>query len=222
MAFGSNSYAPTGSLGGSRTRRGKITCSHCGFIGHTKDKCYRLVGYPPGWKLKPKGSNSGSMANNLEFLESLSTSSFESPMFSLTSMQCQQLIQLLTSQLSSTLASLDNSLVGPYVSNFAVNNAIVHNKSWIIDSGATHHICNDISLFDSSIDVQNVRVTLFIGLAFTIVRVGSVILSKDVKLINVLFVSTFKYNLLSLSAFTDTLSLSMVFTHDACIIQEPS
>ncbi|KAL6311931.1 hypothetical protein AAG906_013204 [Vitis piasezkii] len=147
MTFGSNSNAPTGSSGGSKTRRDRITCSHCGFQGHTKDKCYKLVGYPPGWKFKNKGPNSSSMANNSEVLESLNA--------------CQQLIQLLTNQLSSpSSASTENSSTGPSVSNFAGNKVKIQNKGWIIDSGATHHVCNDISLFDSSIAVQNIRVTL--------------------------------------------------------------
>ena len=30
-------------------RRDKPTCSHCGFKGHTVDKCYKLHGYPPGF-----------------------------------------------------------------------------------------------------------------------------------------------------------------------------
>ena len=223
MTFGSNSNAPAGSSGGSKTRRDRITCSYCGFQGHIKDKCYKLVGYPPGWKFKNKGPNSSSMANNSEVLESLNAGSSESTVSSLTTMQCQQLIQLLTNQLSSTSsASTENSSTGPSVSNFAGNKVKIQNKGWIIDSGATHHVCNDISLFDSSIAVQNVRVTLPTGITVPIDRVGSVILSKDVKLLNVLFVPTFRYNLLSVSAFTDTLSLSMVFTPDACIIQEPS
>ncbi|RVW51959.1 Retrovirus-related Pol polyprotein from transposon TNT 1-94 [Vitis vinifera] len=198
MTFGSNSNAPAGSSGGSKTRRDRITCSHCGFQGHTKDKCYKLVGYPPGWKFKNKGPNSSSMANNSEVLESLNAGSSESTVSSLTTMQCQQLIQLLTNQLSSTSsASTENSSTGPSVSNFAGNKVKIQNKGWIIDSGATHHVCNDISLFDSSIDVQNVRVTLPTGITVPIDRVGSVILSKDVKLLNVLFVPTFRYNLLS-------------------------
>ncbi|KAL5557872.1 hypothetical protein UlMin_034083 [Ulmus minor] len=89
MAFGSNSNAPVGSSGGSKTRRDKITCSHCGFIGHTKEKCYRLVGYPPGWKPKPKGYNS--MANNSEIVDSMSAGSAAQDklsMSSLTNAQC--------------------------------------------------------------------------------------------------------------------------------------
>ncbi|KAL6315342.1 hypothetical protein AAG906_000446 [Vitis piasezkii] len=110
MTFGSNSNAPAGSSGGSKTRRDRITCSYCGFQGHTKDKCYKLVGYPPGWKFKNKGPNSIFECGSSE---------------------------------STFLPSL---------------------PCWIIDSGATHHVCNDISLFDSFIAVQNVRVTLPIGI----------------------------------------------------------
>ncbi|KAG2684940.1 hypothetical protein I3760_10G099900 [Carya illinoinensis] len=32
--------------------RGKTDaiCSHCGYSGHLVDKCFQLIGYPPGWK----------------------------------------------------------------------------------------------------------------------------------------------------------------------------
>ncbi|KAL6312522.1 hypothetical protein AAG906_021215 [Vitis piasezkii] len=129
MTFGSNSNAPAGSSGGSKTRRDRITCSYCGFQGHTKDKCYKLVGYPPGWKFKNKGPNSSLMANNSKSLTLL-------------------------------LDFHENSSTRPSMSNFATSKCVV---------------C-----------------------------------------------AYFRYNLLSVSAFTDTLSLSMVFTPDACIIQEPS
>ncbi|RVW95994.1 hypothetical protein CK203_027647 [Vitis vinifera] len=136
------------------------------------------------------GSNSNAPAG--------SSGSSESTVSSLTTMQCQQLIQLLTNQLSSTSsASTENSSTGPSVSNFAGNKVKIQNKGWIIDSGGHPSCCNDISLFDSSIAVQNVRVTLPTGITVPIDRVGSVILSKDVKLLNVLFVPTFRYNLLS-------------------------
>ena len=43
-------------------KRDKPTCAHCGFIGHTVDKCYKIHGYPPGYKTKGKG---GPMANQV-------------------------------------------------------------------------------------------------------------------------------------------------------------
>ncbi|CAN1150631.1 hypothetical protein LINPERPRIM_LOCUS18096 [Linum perenne] len=29
-------------------------CSHCGLIGHTIEKCYRKIGFPPGYQRKPR------------------------------------------------------------------------------------------------------------------------------------------------------------------------
>ncbi|KAL5537329.1 hypothetical protein UlMin_045755 [Ulmus minor] len=101
MAFGSNYNAPACSSSGSRTKRDKIMCTHCGFTGHTKEKCYRLVGYPSGWRVKPKNTNNGSIANNSEVVKHVNTSSNEIGLSSFTNVQCQQLIQLLTNQLSS-------------------------------------------------------------------------------------------------------------------------
>ena len=36
-------------------KRDKPTCSHCGLVGHTMEKCYKLHGYPPGYKTRGKG-----------------------------------------------------------------------------------------------------------------------------------------------------------------------
>jgi hypothetical protein len=29
-------------------------CTHCGLLGHTMDKCYKLHGYPPGYRTRGK------------------------------------------------------------------------------------------------------------------------------------------------------------------------
>jgi hypothetical protein len=34
--------------------KSEATCSHCGYPGHLVDKCFQIIGYPPGWK-GPKG-----------------------------------------------------------------------------------------------------------------------------------------------------------------------
>ena len=46
---------------GNFRREGPI-CTHCGKTGHTMDKCYRLHGFPPGFKFKNK-----SMANQVSY-----------------------------------------------------------------------------------------------------------------------------------------------------------
>ncbi|KAL5540630.1 hypothetical protein UlMin_043205 [Ulmus minor] len=148
LAFGSNYNAPTGSSGGSKTKRDKVTCTHCGFIGHTKDKCYRLVGYPPGWRVKSKTSNS--MANNSEVINQVNANSIDQAVLSLTNDQCQQLIQLFSTQLASASSIVtDPPSTGPSISNFTV--------------------------------------TLPNGISVPIERIGNIVLAKDVKLFNVLF-----------------------------------
>ena len=32
--------------------KGRPVCSHCGKVGHIMEKCYKLVGYPLGYKQK--------------------------------------------------------------------------------------------------------------------------------------------------------------------------
>ena len=33
-------------------RQSRLLCSHCGYSGHTMDKCYKIPGFPPGFKSK--------------------------------------------------------------------------------------------------------------------------------------------------------------------------
>ena len=35
-------------------RKDKALCTHCNYHGHTVDKCYKLHGYRPGYKSKPR------------------------------------------------------------------------------------------------------------------------------------------------------------------------
>lgn len=40
-----------------RKEKSRVICSHCGKSGHTKDKCYRIIGFPTSFKFtKSKGN----------------------------------------------------------------------------------------------------------------------------------------------------------------------
>ena len=47
---------------GGNTKKERPICTYCGFIGHIADKCYKLHGYPPGYK--PKGKLSGNQVSS--------------------------------------------------------------------------------------------------------------------------------------------------------------
>ena len=38
------------------SRKERPVCTYCGLVGHVADKCYKLHGYPPGYKHKGKAS----------------------------------------------------------------------------------------------------------------------------------------------------------------------
>nr|GEY28358.1 ribonuclease H-like domain-containing protein [Tanacetum cinerariifolium] len=47
-----------------RLNRPNLVCTRCNMIGHTADRCFKLVGYPPNFK-KNIGTNRGSTSKNV-------------------------------------------------------------------------------------------------------------------------------------------------------------
>ncbi|KAK0591293.1 hypothetical protein LWI29_038100 [Acer saccharum] len=207
-------------------------CAYCGITGHTKDKCYKLHGFPPGFKFRNGNGRSSSNASaQSNFKPSINQTSSDvievvpsqftpsNAVTGLSSDQCQQLIALLSSQLH-TSSSVDSH---PVVSNFTVIGSSIPSTTWIIDSGATHHVCHDLSLFSSfDIDFSGSSVQLPNGHMVAISKIGTVSLSLHLVLTKVLYVPDFKYNLLSISALLQSASCSLKFYADHCYIQDIS
>ncbi|KAF9673562.1 hypothetical protein SADUNF_Sadunf10G0037000 [Salix dunnii] len=74
------------SICGSRfpIRKDRPTCSHCGISGHTVDKCYKVHGFPPGYKFT-KGKNAFPSVQQVS----------GTPQLPITYEQCQQLLSML-------------------------------------------------------------------------------------------------------------------------------
>ncbi|RVX06900.1 Retrovirus-related Pol polyprotein from transposon RE2 [Vitis vinifera] len=165
MAFNASSPVATASSH-NKPRHERPICTHCGLTGHTIDRCYKLHGFPPGYK--PKGKAQTQMAQTSP-LQSQSTSprSFTEPLkgihyfpsaaaatvgsfpplVSLPSNQVQQLIAYLSTHLQQqTIDPFESpSTSGPSISQIY---------------GATHHVCCNISLFSHSRLVHNTTVTI--------------------------------------------------------------
>ncbi|CAO2181652.1 unnamed protein product [Urochloa humidicola] len=47
-------------------RKQKIVCDHCGREGHLEEKCFDLIGYPPGWPQRQRGRQSSSNARGIK------------------------------------------------------------------------------------------------------------------------------------------------------------
>ena len=92
--------------------------------------------------------------------------------------------------------------------------------SWIIDSGATTHVCSDLGLFNETVPVAGVTVSLPNDTRVAITHTGTVHLSSSLTLHNVLHVPSFKFNLISVSSLLKSSHCSAHFFADSCFIQE--
>ena len=99
---------------------------------------------------------------------------------------------------------------------------MLSSDAWIIDSGASSHVCSDLALFRDLKSVSGVTVTLPNGTRVFITHAGTLHIIKHLVLHNVLHVPDFKFNLISVSCLAKTLFCSAHFYVDCCFIQELS
>lgn len=91
-------------------------------------------------------------------------------------------------------------------------------QSWIIDTGASCHVCFDLTLFHSTESISNTSVVLPDGTNLSVTISGTIRLTENLILHSVLYVPNFKFNLLSISALTYNNSISVLFSSDTCLI----
>ena len=80
------------SFGGKNSKgKDRPICSHCGRLGHTMEKCFKLHGFPPGFK--PKGKTS--MVNQVGVQDDLAQSFNDATQFTFTQEHYQQFLTML-------------------------------------------------------------------------------------------------------------------------------
>ena len=96
----------------SASSRNQPLCAHCGRLGHTQDRCFKLHGFPPNYKKnKPFSSNTESKTMN-----QVSPSTFV-PDFHLTAQQYSQLMSLLQTHTSNAITpDIESSNTGMVLS----------------------------------------------------------------------------------------------------------
>ncbi|KAL5563154.1 hypothetical protein UlMin_032901 [Ulmus minor] len=219
-------------------------CTHCQYHGHTIEKCYKIHGYPPGFQSRQR--NNHSFSNNQAALNQVSTrpstSSYSTHQVAmnsssephvgnfiqnLNSNQYQQLLNMLSTHLTTSENSTSHqepSSTNTYFVGtcFSVSLSPVFSSTcfWIVDSGATRHICSNASLFSALRPVQNYTVTLPNRTQISVAFSGDIKLCNKLTLKDVLYIPQFKFNLMSVSALTKELQFTINFFPDYFIIQE--
>jgi len=213
-------------------------CTFYKRTNHTVDFCYQKHGYPNFIKQQARTS-----ANNISQVDSDASSSNASNLnvsvtsnTGLSQEQFTQLESLL--QQSNLIASSSPSPSPSPSSNTITATPLVssnisasetsptgisfpsHLTHWLIDSGANEHICCDPHCFSSLYKIKPVQVSLPNGNLVLVSYAGSVSFIPQFHLTHVLYSPNFHLNLISVFKICETLSCSLNFTSDQCIIQD--
>ncbi|XP_073158979.1 uncharacterized protein [Henckelia pumila] len=222
------SLVVSGAVGNVRkfpTFKGKIgglLCSHCGFTNHTVDRCYKLHGFPSGHPKYTHKQVSGQPRDPQNYVASTTGAS------SCTSIDsfCQQIIEVLSSKFPvRNVSPMDHQQQEPTMSCFNGIHSLSHlfhvikRSDLVIDTGATHHICCSMSLFITYRPFVS-KVVLPNNFSIQVSHNGTIHLSNDLILHDVLYVPQFHFNLLSISCLTKLLPCSVIFVSDFCEIQD--
>lgn len=98
-----------------------------------------------------------------------------------------------------------------------------YSKAWVLDSGASGHMCCSLDVFDSyeTLSIDNF-ITIPDGTKVKIIHMGTIKLNNFLTLKNVPHVPTFQFNLISIQKICSDHDLMINFTPYVCTIQGPS
>ena len=200
----------------SNNKKGNYFYTHCKISGHSVERCFKIHGYTPNFKFKDKKVTVAATLN--QSVSNTDHSTDSSPPISMA--QYQQLMALLNKPNSTTAAETqDHAMLAGKLCLLANNPS---QNGWLIDSGATDHICSDLSVFLTykPVTTPNEFILIPDGRQVPIAHTGSVKITNDLILHNVLHVPAFHYNLLSVQRLCKDLHCSLVFNDTNCIIQD--
>jgi hypothetical protein len=186
------------------------------------DNCYKKHGFPPNYG-RNSNANSSVAEDQLDQEDARSSKGTES--YSFTKDQYEKLINLLQS--SSAGGSSSNSpqvnvahhqYSGISCLTYSLSNSTY--GDWIVDSGASDHICSSITLFDSYHEIEPIQVKTANGSISYAKIAGTVKLSESLLVHDVLLVTDFAFNLIYVPRLVQSSQCIVVFDGLYCFIQE--
>ncbi|KAL0345251.1 UNVERIFIED_CONTAM: hypothetical protein Sradi_4356400 [Sesamum radiatum] len=204
-----------------------LHCSNCDRPGHARDTCFKIHGTPDWYKdliekRKKEGGNARGYNVRTEEYHCQQHKTDNKEVF------MQQLIRLMKGEenqtqmqedpLQANFAQLDNFAGKSCAFTDLYDNL---SNSWIVDTGATNHMCANKHILHSILpSSQPTLVYLPDGTTQSVTHKGSVSLHPDLTLIDVLHVPQFQYNLLSVSKLCLHSSIEVKFYSSHCLLQD--
>lgn len=206
-------------------------CTFCTRLGHTIDTCYFKHGFPSGYQPKTQSTvNNTTSSNDSSFPTSSNVAANDSSIPQLSAETIQQLLSLLPNSSKSTAASAHNvntAHTAPLHSSMNHQNTSIEPGTidpakdyWILDSGATDHVTHSKKYFTSFRRINPINVSLPDGSIVVANFSGTIEFSPSFKLYNVLYLPTFKLNIVSVHLLIFNSNCKLTFHDSICNIQE--
>lgn len=206
--------------------RDKVVCSHCHLPGHTKERCYKLIGYPPGFKNKERNETQAKgniryLANNITNVSDNDCSSIKFTNEQIGQMLSQLLLKSGNEQALPTRAEKSAEKNELYMAGTVqACTVFIERNCWVIDSGATSHFTYNAELLKNISRLENpYTVKLPNGEKLVVKYCGTCVLNGDLILYDVLYVPEFKVNLISVSKMIEDSDVTLSFDKTNCIVQ---
>lgn len=207
-------------------------CDHCGIAGHTKDACFKLHGYPDWYddykKSKKAGTAKKAVAN---FVSDFSTEQTDGSM-SATDAKNHELAAMFSTLFKQEIhkyikgKSVDEHASYANAYDFvgttsSPSNLFLSSDSWILDTGASSHMCFNKSLLQHfNSHFPPTKIHLPDSSVKIISTHGQASLHPQLQLNHVLFIPQFRFNLISVNRLIHESNLSLSFTKSHCVVQD--
>ncbi|KAL0297760.1 UNVERIFIED_CONTAM: hypothetical protein Sradi_6828100 [Sesamum radiatum] len=133
------------------TDKKNLYCTHCTRSGHSKESCFKLHGYPEWFKdLSDKRKRYGSDARALNaFISDSAVVPQQEETTQTLSVMMSELLQMMKGKTQSDQAQVNYAKMGEFAGTyFNYTTEFLGPNSWIIDSGATAHMCANLKLMN--------------------------------------------------------------------------
>ena len=171
-------------------------CTHCDQTGHTKNRCFELVGYPEWWDhSRDPWKRNSKKTSTAAIVET-------------------KIENNVVGKVSALVAAASN---GGKVLNMSIS---VSNSAWIIDSSATDHMTFDSRQVSPFKPFSQIFVSTANGTSVPIIGEGSLSLTETLNLDSVLVIPSLDYNILSVSQKTTALFCVVICWLEFCVCKD--
>ncbi|KAL2228047.1 UNVERIFIED_CONTAM: Retrovirus-related Pol polyprotein from transposon TNT 1-94 [Sesamum indicum] len=213
----------------SAAEKKQMYCTHCKKSGHIREQCFEINGYPKWYEeLMKQRKDANKPVINKTFNAQLENGKGN---MQASSQNENNLTELIKAEVKKILhnpefsQSYSNSIYADNSVNFAgilLHKTNFHSKEdWIMDSGASAHMSMNQDLFHNLRPLDTVNsVKLPDGSMYNVKKIGDIYISDTLTLKNVLYIPSFKHNLLSVNALCEAENVSVIFTNSQCFVQD--